>query len=82
MTPGDSPSAPAQYDAVPVQAADILAPQEDLSGAVAASVGEAMARQPDARMLLESPQGYGAFEITSGSSGGGGEDWPSSVAPG
>jgi hypothetical protein len=81
ITPGDSPSAPAQYDAVPVQPADILAPQADLSGAVAASVSEAMARQPDTRRLLASPQGYGAFDITSGSSGGGGEDWPSSVAP-
>jgi hypothetical protein len=81
ITPGDSPSAPAQYGAVPVSGQDIQAPQADLSGAVAASVSEAMARQPDAERLLASPQGYGAFDITSGSSGGGGEDWPSSVAP-
>lgn len=81
ITPGDSPSAPSQYDAVPVQGEDIMAAQDDLSGAVAASVSEAMSRQPDARALLESPQGFGAFSITSGSSGGGGEDWPSAVAP-
>lgn len=82
ITPSDSPSSPAGYASVPVQPMDIQAPQADLSGAVAASVSEAMARQPDTERLLQSPQGYGAFSITSGSSGGGGEDWPSSVAPG
>jgi hypothetical protein len=81
ITPSDSASAPEQYAAVSVSGTDIQAPQADLSGAVSASVSEAMARQPDTERLLQSPQGYGAFSITSGSSGGGGEDWPGSVAP-
>ena len=82
ITPSDSPSSPSGYAGVPVQSADILAPQQDLSAVVAASVSEAMARQPETAQLMHSPQGYGAFSITSGSSGGGGEDWPGSVAPG
>jgi hypothetical protein len=81
ITPADSASSPEDYAAVPVSGTDIQAGQADLSGAVAASVSEAMARQPETERLLASPQGYGAFTIASGSSGGGGEDWPSSVAP-
>lgn len=81
ITPADSASSPEDYAAVSVCGTDIQAPQPDLSGAVAAAVSEAMARQPAARQVMESPQGYGAFSITSGSSGGGGEDWPGSVAP-
>ena len=81
ITPADSPSAPGPYSAVPECGMDICAPAEDLSAAVSGAVSDAMARQSDARRVLESPQGYGAFTISSGSSGGGGEDWPGSVAP-
>jgi hypothetical protein len=81
ITPSDSASSPSDYAGVPVQAADIQAPQADLSGVVAGAVSDAMARQPVTERLLSSPQGYGEFTIAAGSSGGGGEDWPSSVAP-
>lgn len=81
ITPADGPSAPEQYAGVAVSGTDIQAPQEDLSGLTATGVSEAMARQPETGQLLESPQGFGAFDITSGTSGGGGEDWPSDVRP-
>jgi hypothetical protein len=82
ITPSDSPSAPEQYASVPVQPVNIQAPEEDLSGMADAAKSEAMARQPETERLLSSAQGYGEQDITGGYSGGGGEDWPSSVAPG
>ena len=81
ITPADSASAPEQYAGVPVQPMDIQAPEGDLSAVCDAAQSEAMARQPETRVLLESAQGYGAFSITSGTSGGGGEDWPGDVSP-
>jgi hypothetical protein len=83
ITPADGPSAPSQYAAMPVQSADIQAPQADLSADAAAAVSETMARQPAAERLLTSPQGYGEFSLTAGFSGGDGPDgWPASVEPG
>lgn len=82
ITPSDSASAPEQYAAIPVQPADIQAPQDDLSGMADAAKSEAMARQPQTERLLSSGQGYGEQDITGGYSGGGGEDWPSSAGPG
>jgi hypothetical protein len=38
-------------------------------------------RQRETETLLASPQGYGAFSITGGYSGGGGENWPSDAGP-
>ena len=38
-------------------------------------------RQAQTEALLSSPPGYGAFTITGGYSGGGGEDWPGDVTP-
>lgn len=81
ITPADGASAPSQYSAVPEAAQDIMAPQDDLSGVAAGAVSEAMARQPETERLLSSPQGFGAFSITAGASGGGGEDWPGSIVP-
>jgi hypothetical protein len=69
ITPADSPSAPAEYNAVPVTQQDIQAPQENLSGMVAAAMSEAMSRQAGAIELLSSPQGYGDFDITGGYTG-------------
>jgi hypothetical protein len=69
ITPSDSPSAPAEFDAVSTADRDIQAPQEDLSGMVAGAVAEAMSRQGPAKTLLQSPQGYGDFDITGGYTG-------------
>lgn len=69
ITPADSNSAPAQYDAVAVTAQDIQAPQPDLTGAVSAAMAEAMSRQPQTQVLLHSDQGYGDFDITGGYTG-------------
>lgn len=82
ITPSDPAAAPELYAAVQESGFDILAGQPDLSGLCSAAQSEAMARQPDTERLLQSPQGYGAFSITSGTSHGGGEDWPSDVSPG
>ena len=69
VMPSDSPSAPSEYAAVPVSGLDIQAPQADLSGAVMAAQDAAMARQPEAREVLESAQGYGDFDIMAGYTG-------------
>jgi hypothetical protein len=87
IMPSDSPSAPGPYADVPVSQMDIMAPQADLSGVVAQSVAETGPRQAQTRTLLESPQGFSVgsgtsgYDILGGSSGGGGEDWPSDVQP-
>ena len=90
ITPSDSPSAPAQYAAVPVSGTDIQAPQADLSGVFDAANAVAGAgvlygqgpRQQQTEKLIQSPPGFGEFDITAGYSGGGGEDWPSNAEPG
>ena len=75
VTPSDSPSAPAQYDAVPVQDFNIQAPQRDLSASVAAAVAAATGpRQAQAKTLLS---GSDASSVTAGYSG----DWPSDSRP-
>jgi hypothetical protein len=87
ITPSDSPSAPEQYAGVPVCTTDIAAPQADLSGTFDAAMAETVPRQEQTRVLLESPAGFSAgsgtsgYDILGGSSGGGGEDWPSDVQP-
>jgi hypothetical protein len=91
ITPADSNSAPAQYDAVPVQSMDIQAPQADLSGAVAAAGALAGAgvvypqgpRQAATEALMQSPQGFASegYDIDAGYSGGGGGDWPNDIEP-
>jgi hypothetical protein len=89
ITPADSPSSPADYAGVPVQGMDIQAPQADLAGAFDAANAVSGAgvlyaqgpRQQQTEKLIQSPPGYGEFNITAGYSGGGGEDWPGDVAP-
>jgi hypothetical protein len=74
VTPADSPSEPSSYAAVPVQGMDIQAPMEDLSATFDAANSVAGAgvlyaqgpRQAQAQALLESPQGAGAVNVTSG----------------
>jgi len=39
-------------------------------------------RQQQTEKLIQSPPGFGEFDITAGYSGGGGEDWPSNAEPG
>lgn len=86
ITPSDSPSAPSEYSAVPVSGWDIQAPQADLAGTFDAANAAAGAgalypkseRQQQAQAVLESPQGYGEFDVTGGYHG----DWPANVEPG
>lgn len=95
MTPADSPAVPAGYAEVTPHGRgpapyDIQAEMPDIAGPFAESVAVAgpgvlypqSPRQAQTEQLLNSPQGYGAFSITGGFSGGGGEDWPSDVSPG
>ena len=77
ITPADSASSPEDYNAVPVTQQDIQAPQEDLHAVTAAAISEAMSRQPAAVALLQSPQGYGEFDITGGYTG----SWPANTEP-
>jgi hypothetical protein len=77
ITPADSPAAASQYNAVAVQPLDIQAPQADLSGAVSAAMSEALSRQPQAEAVLNSPQGYGDFDVTGGYTG----TWGSAPEP-
>ena len=91
ITPADSNSAPAQYDAVPVQSMDIQAPQADLTAVVEAAGALAGAgivyprgpRQSMTETLLSSPQGFASqgYDIDAGYSGGGGGDWPNDIEP-
>jgi hypothetical protein len=91
--PADSPGAPAQYAKTEGPAAgpasyNIQAGQADLSGVTQAAMSSALSRQAQTRTLLESPQGFAVgsgasgYDILGGSSGGGGENWPSNVQPG
>ena len=90
ITPADSPSSPADYAAVPVQGMDIQAPQADLAAAVEAAGALSGAgivypqgpRQAQTEKLIQSPPGFGDFDITAGYSGDGGDDWPGNVNPG
>ena len=78
ITPADSPSSPADYASVAVSQMDIQAPAADLSAACDAAQSAAMARQPQAAAILDSPQGSGAMNVTAGWTG----DWPADVEPG
>ena len=90
ITPSDSPSAPALYDAVPVQDMNIQAPQVDLTGVFNAANAAAGAgvlypmseRQMETRTLLESPQGFASegYDITGGYAGTWGTDKEPDVA--
>jgi len=91
ITPSDSPSSPADYAAVPVQQMDIQAPQADLSGVFGAANAVAGAgvlygqgpRQAATEQLIQSPQGFGEFDITAGYHAGPGQDgWPGNTEPG
>lgn len=87
ITPSDSPSAPAEYDAVPVQDLNIQAPQGDLSGVFDAANAVAGAgvlypsgpRQAQTEVLLSSPPGFATegYDIDAGSASG----WPTNVEP-
>jgi hypothetical protein len=88
ITPSDSASAPAEYNAVPVQDMNIQAPQDDLSGVFNAANAVAGAgvlytqgpRQAQTEALLSSPQGFATegYDIDAGSAAG----WPTNVEPG
>ena len=87
MTPSDSPSSPSDYAGVPVSGFDIQAPLGEAEIAVAfdatnremgAGVLYPMGpRQAETRDLLQSPPGYGDFDILSGTTA----DWPADVTP-
>jgi hypothetical protein len=83
ITPSDTPSAPAQYDAVTPHGQgtapyDVQAPMDDLSALVAGSVSVTGPRQAQAQTLLSGSDGP---SVTAGYSGGGGEDWPGDPRP-
>jgi hypothetical protein len=83
ITPSDSVSAPELYAAVPVQDANIQAPQSDLAGAFDAATslaGPGGARQVMTEALLASPSGFatGGYDIDAGFAAG----WDSNVEPG
>jgi len=88
ITPRDTPSAPAQYDAVPVQDMNIQAPQEDLAATFDAANALAGAgvlytqgpRQAQTEVLLSSPQGFASegYDIDAGYAAG----WDTNVEPG
>jgi hypothetical protein len=93
ITPGDSPSSPADYAAVPPHGQgpapyDIQAPQADLSATFDAAGRLAGAgvlypqgpRQAQTEALLSSAQGFGEFDIIPGYDGGG--EWPANTEPG
>ena len=70
---------PDQSMMVPVQSMDIAAPLDDLSALAEAAMSVANGpRQAQAEALLS---GSDAPSVTAGYSGGGGEDWPGSIAP-
>lgn len=82
ITPSDSPSAPAEYDAVPVQDMNIQAPQADLGKAFNAATsvaGPDGPRQAQSEALLSSPQGFASdgYNIDAGGSAG----WSTDVEP-
>lgn len=96
VTPAGTPSSPLFEGVTPHGQGpapyDIQAPVEDL-GSVFAAAGAASAgdendvypqgpRQAQAEAVLASPPGYGAFSITAGWHGGGGDGWPADVSPG
>jgi hypothetical protein len=94
ITPADSPSSPADYDAVTPHGQgpapyNIQAPTEDLSGITSAAgrltgagiVYPMSGRQSDTENLIMSPPGFADFDIFGGYSGGGGADWPTDVGP-
>lgn len=90
VTPADSPSAPALYDAVTPHGQgtapyDVEAPLDDLGGMTAAAValaGPGGPRQAMTETLMHSPQGFGEQDVDAGWSGGGGDSgWPANVAP-
>jgi len=79
ITPSDSPSAPAQYAAVPASMFDIQAPQADLTALVDAANATAGPRQAQTETLLSSPQGFASqgYDIDAGYAG----TWSSDVEP-
>ena len=87
LTPADGPSSPSGYAGVTPHGQgpapyNIQADMENLDGLASAAMSAIGSRQSDTESLLSSPAGYGEFAITTGMSGGGGDDWPSDVRPG
>ena len=94
VTPAGSPSSPLYGSVTPHGQGpapyDIQAPMEDLSGLTASAGAVAGAgivypqgpRQAATEAFLSSPAGFGELSITSGMSGGAGEDWTSDPRPG
>ena len=88
ITPRDTPSAPAEYDAVAVQDMNIQAPQTDISGAFNAANALAGSgvlypigpRQSMTETMLSSPQGFAVegYDIDAGFAAG----WDTNVEPG
>lgn len=87
ITPSDSPSSPSNYAGVPQSGFDIQAPMDE--GAIQAAfdatnreMGAGVLypqgpRQSETERLLQSPPGYGDFNILSGTTA----DWPADVTP-
>ncbi len=90
ITPSDSPSAPEQYAAVPVQPADIQVGNDEAAitsafDAANRDAGQgvlypASERQAQAKALIESDSGFavGGYDIDAGTNCG----WPNNVEPG
>ena len=92
ITPADSPSSPSNYEAVTPHGRgpapyDIQAPQQDLSGLVAAAgrvTGAGVIyprgpRQSETSTMIDSAQGFGSdgYDIDAGYAG----MWPNDVEP-
>jgi hypothetical protein len=97
VTPSDTPSSPAGYAEVTPHGQgpapyDIQAPQDDLSGMVAAAGALSGAgivypqgpRQAMTETLMASPAGFAVdgYDIDAGYHGGGTEEWPNNIEPG
>jgi hypothetical protein len=86
ITPSDTPSAPAQFDAVTPHGQgtapyDVQAPMADLAAMTESAVSLTSPggpRQSQAETLLSGSDGP---SVTAGYSGGGGEDWPGDPRP-
>ena len=96
ITPADTPSSPSGYAAVTPHGQgtawyDVQAPQQDLTASVetagrltgAGVVYPRGPRQAETEALLQSPMGFGEFDVTAGYHGAPGQDgWPANTEPG
>lgn len=94
ITPAGGPSSPENFAAVTPHGRgpapyDIQAEMPDIAGPFADSVAAAGAgvlypqseRQRQAETLLNSPAGFGEYDIDGGFTGGGGAGWPANPEP-